>query len=76
MEHNDFLETKLQHKITVAELNLLYNEDDNKDRIMPASYGKGRFRARKDMQKYITESNIEIWDKLTKDEQNMISDYL
>lgn len=76
MDHSSFLK-KITNKITNTELILLQNESDNKDRIMPASYGKGNMTSRKDMnEKYINKNNIAIWNKLTKDDQNKVSDYI
>jgi hypothetical protein len=43
---------------------------------MPASYGKGKRKARKDITDYITEETSPIWIKLSKKEKDYISDYL
>ena len=75
-DHKEFVENSLQNKINIEEFNTLYNDDDNKDRIMPASYGKGKKRARKDMNDYITKETILTWEKLSKKEQEYVSDYL
>lgn len=75
-DHNLFIKEFLQDKINIEEFNLLYNDDDNKDRIMPGSYGKGIKRARKDMEGYINEETSTIWAKLEREEKINISDYL
>lgn len=76
IDHSNFINESLKNKITSKELNLLYNDDDNKDRVMPGSYGKGKAAARKDMEGYITEENREIWNKLEEKERNTLSDYI
>lgn len=76
IDHTEFICIQLKNKINIKELNTLYNDDDNKDRIMPASYGKGKKRARKDMKDYITEETSSIWKKLSNKEQEYVSDYL
>jgi hypothetical protein len=60
-DHCIFLKDKISNKITSTELISLQNESDNKDRIMPASYGKGKITSRNDINsKYINCYNVDI----------------
>lgn len=70
--HFNFL-IKINNKLTVTELISLQNDESSKFRIMPASYGMGKFKNRKNMELEFKNNNI--WKKLTLIEKVKIADY-
>lgn len=76
MSHKTILK-KINNTITVEEFLSLQNDDDNKKRIMPASYGMTRYENREKMNKILScDDRSFIWNKLNTHEHNIISDYL
>lgn len=61
-------------KITNEELSSLIDKDDSKYLIMPACYGMGKYKYRKNREEKL--KNNEIWQRLNKSDKNKINDYL
>ncbi len=72
--HEEFLK-KIENKITSEELNQLQNDEDNKYRIMPASYGMGINKNLKNMEIRLSDRK-EIWEKLNNKQKIKVSKYI
>lgn len=75
MNHDEILE-KINKKLSPEELISLQNNEDNKKRVMPASYGMTAYENRKKMNQILeTDERSLIWNKLTSREKAIISNY-
>lgn len=73
MDHSVLIK-KLNGKLKQEEINLLQNNNDNKYRIMPASYGMGKHRNLKNMENLLQDRK-EIWEKLNDEEKRTVANY-
>lgn len=73
LNHKEVIK-KLSGKLTKEEIDILQNNNDNKYRIMPASYGMGRHKNLKNMESLLQDRK-EIWEKLSDKEKRIVADY-
>lgn len=73
LDHNSIIK-KLCNKLSKEEINKLQNNNDNKYRVMPASYGMGRHKNMENMENLLQDRK-ELWEKLDDKEKRMLADY-
>ena len=73
LDHKDIIE-KINNKLNKKEIDLLQNNNDNKYRVMPASYGMGKHKNFKNMDNLLQDRK-ELWEKLNEKEKKIIADY-
>jgi hypothetical protein len=73
LDHLEIIK-KINYKLTKKEIDLLQNNNDNKYRVMPASYGMGKHKNFKNMESLLQDRK-EIWEKLNDKEKKKIADY-
>lgn len=72
--NNESILKEIKNKISNKELIELQNDEDNKYRIMPASYGMGEHKNLKNMEIRLMDRK-EIWEKLNKKDKIKVSKY-
>lgn len=65
---------KINYKLKKEEIDVLQNNNDNKYRVMPASYGMGKHKNLKNMENLLQDRK-NIWEKLNDKEKKIIADY-
>ena len=73
LDHSDLIR-KINYKLKKEEIDELQNNNDNKYRVMPASYGMGKHKNLKNMENLLQDRK-EIWEKLNDKEKKIIADY-
>ena len=73
LDHSDIIK-KINYKIKKEEIDVLQNNNDNKYRVMPASYGMGKHKNLKNMENLLQDRK-NIWEKLNDKEKKIIADY-
>ncbi len=73
LDHFDIIK-KINYKLKKEEIDALQNNNDNKYRVMPASYGMGKHKNLKNMEDLLQDRK-NIWEKLDDKEKKIIADY-
>jgi len=73
LDHFDIIK-KINYKLKKEEIDVLQNNNDNKYRVMPASYGMGKHKNLKNMENLLQDRK-NIWEKLNDKEKKIIADY-
>lgn len=74
-DHTEILK-KIENKLTNQELIELQDDDDNKARAMPGSYGMSAFKNTKIMEEtFKNDERREIWNKLNNENKLIIANY-
>jgi hypothetical protein len=74
LDHSEILK-KINNKISRDEFLSLQSKEDNKYRIMPACYGMGMFKNRRNSEIFFQDKD-EIISKLNREDIARISDYI
>jgi len=73
LDHFDIIK-KINYKLKKEDIDALQNNNDNKYRVMPASYGMGKHKNLKNMENLLQDRK-NIWEKLDDKEKKIIADY-
>jgi hypothetical protein len=73
LNHEDIIK-KIGYKLKKEDIDLLQNNNDNKYRVMPASYGMGKHKNFINMENMLQDRK-EKWEKLNEKEKKIIADY-
>lgn len=73
LDHKDIIK-KLKNKLKKEEIDELQNNNDNKYRVMPASYGMGKHKNMENMESLLQDRK-EKWEKLNDKEKRLLADY-
>ncbi len=73
LDHIDIIK-KINYKLKKEEIDILQNNNDNKYRVMPASYGMGKHKNLKNMESLLQDRK-DTWEKLNDKEKKIIADY-
>ena len=73
LDHGEVIK-KISNKLNENEINSLQNNNDNKYRVMPASYGMGSHKNFKNME-ILLQDRKNTWEKLNEKEKKILADY-